>query len=86
MSYSYLREDDGYYIYNDAKIMHYILPLVHDVEPRIIYFLRTLYYHKKYNIKHCVPLYMQFMIKKEDWDVIVYYIKKYNIKVFNRYI
>jgi len=32
----------------------------------------------------CIPLYMQYQIKKEDWNKIIWYIKKYNIRLFNK--
>ncbi len=83
-NFSFINEDIGYKVMYDNYTINELLPLKPDIEPRLIYFLRTLYYHKKYNIMPCVPLYMQFHIKKIDWVEIVRFIKKYNITIFNK--
>lgn len=83
-NYSYITHDIGYNIMHDNIDINRLIPLKADVEPRIIYFLRTLYYHKKYRIKPCVPIYMQFHVKTEDWDEILRYVYKYNIRVFKK--
>ena len=85
--YSYIGEDYGYTTMYDNKLIDCLIPYVHDVEPRIVQFLRILYYYKIMGVtvpKPCIPLYMEYQIKKEDWTTISYYIKKYNITVFNK--
>ena len=83
-NFSYIYEDIGYPV---AKTNYWIslqLPYKPDVEPRLIQFLRTLVYYKIYGIKPCVPIYMEYMIKKEDWIQISRYIRKYNICIFKK--
>ena len=82
--YSYLDNDDGYLTMYQNKVIDGFIPYVPDVEPRLIQFLRSLYYHKINGIKPCVPLYMEYMIKAEDWDEIVRYIRKYRIRAFSQ--
>lgn len=84
MDYSYINNDIGYKIMHDNININKLIPFKADIEPRIIQFLRTLYYYKKYNIKPCVPLYMQFHVKKEDWTEIRRYVVKYKVIVFQK--
>lgn len=84
LSYSYVDQDNGYLTMYQNKFIEQQIPYVDDVEPRIIQFLRTLYYYKKNAITPCIPLYMEYQIKRDDWIRIVYYIEKYNITAFNR--
>ena len=35
-----------------------------------------------YKIKSCIPLYMKYHIKREDWDQIGIYVKKYKLSIF----
>ena len=82
MEYSYVDSDTGYTIMKDNQNIGYIIPLKADIEPRLIYFLRDLYLHKKYKIKPCIPLHMQYQIKRVDWNEIMRYVNKYNICYF----
>ena len=54
--FSYLYDDDGYKIMGQNKYIDRIIPYKSDIDPRIIMFLRDLYYHKISNIIPCVPL------------------------------
>ena len=81
-NFSYIYSDSGYKVMYDNININKIIPIKADIEPRLVYFLRTLYYHKKYNFRSCIPLYMQFHIKNIDWDEIIRYINKYKIWVF----
>ena len=83
-NFSFINNDIGYKIIRGNRRIDIEIPFKYDVEPRLIRFLRQLINHRIYKITPCVPLYMQFHIKKEDWDEIVRYIKKYNITVFNK--
>jgi hypothetical protein len=58
------------------------VPYKDDIEPRLVRFLRDLLYHKVSKIKSCIPLYMKYQIKKEDWGKIGAYIKKYKVSAF----
>lgn len=82
--YGYINQDRGYRTMYENKTVDRLLPYVPNIEPRIIQFLRTLYYYKQNAITPCIPLYMEYQINNEDWDVIVFYIKKYKIKAFNK--
>lgn len=82
--YSYVNEDDAYLTMYQNKVIDGLLPYVPDVEHRLVQFLRTLYYYKTNAITPCIPLYMEYGIKKRDWDEISRYIKRYNIKAFNK--
>jgi len=81
--YSFINDDIGYVVMKDNDNIDKKLPFVDDVEPRLIRFLRTLYYYRKHNITACIPLYMEFQIKKEDLLLIRNYILKYGITVFS---
>jgi hypothetical protein len=81
MNYSYINTDNGYQFMYNNKTIEQLLPYVPDVEPRVVDFLRTLYFYKKEGVTPCIPLYMEYQIKKEDWTAIVYYYDRYNIKI-----
>ena len=80
--YSFLSQDMGYITMRQNVIVNKMIPYRRDVDHRLVQFLRELYYTKINNIKPCVPIYMKYGIKREDYDQILYYIKKYNIKPF----
>jgi hypothetical protein len=81
-NYSYIDNDKGYIVMDRYKYIDNIIPFKPTIEPRLIHFLRTLFYYKQYNIQHCVPLYDEFSIDAYDWIAIKRYIHRYNIYVF----
>lgn len=81
-NYGYINEDTGYLAMKSNRWISSNIPYKPDVEPRLVQFLRTLTYYRLYRIKPCVPIYMEYMIKKEDWVEIMRYIKKYDIRLF----
>ena len=83
-NFSFINKDIGYKIIKSARDINNEIPFKFDIEPRLIRFLRELTQYKLYKITPCVPLYMQYSIKKEDWDEIIRYIKKYKITAFNK--
>lgn len=83
-NFSFVNNDVGYKIIKDNDNIDKKLPFDDNVPPRLIRFLRTLYYYKKYNIKPCIPLYMEYQIKYVDWVIIYNYIKLNNVKIFNK--
>jgi len=84
-SFSYIGEDKGYLVMKHNWRIDVLVPFKNGIDPRLIRFLRDLLYHKMYNIQSCVPLYMKYHVKKEDWEQIANYIKKYKISVFYKY-
>lgn len=82
MNYSFINEDFGYIVKARNMYIDHLIPYKEDIQPRLVRFLRSLYYYRSHNIRPCVPLYMQYSIKAEDWDDIVRYIKKYRIGLF----
>ena len=83
-NFSFISKDIGYKIMKGSRHINVEIPFKPDIDPRLIRFLRELTQHKLYKTNPCVPLYMQYHIKKEDWDEIVRYIKKYKITAFNK--
>jgi len=81
-SFSFIRNDPGYEIMRHNWKIDKAVPYKDDIDPRLVRFLRDLLYHKISRIKPCVPLYMKYQVKKEDWDQIVHYIKKYRVSAF----
>lgn len=88
-NFSYIKDDHGYHEMNYAKYISYLIPFKPDIEPRLIYFLRSLFYqkvfHKKFRMNDCIPIYMKYHIKLEDWNEISRYVNKYRIKVFYKF-
>lgn len=82
IGYSYLSDDGGYLTMYQNKQIDGLIPFTKDIDHRLVHFLRTLHYYRTNNITPCIPLYMEYQIKREDWDQIVRYIKKYKIKPF----
>lgn len=83
-TYGFIHDDKGYNIIEDNDCIDKFLPYKPDIEPRLVRFLRTLHYYRTHGITTCIPVYMEFQIKKEDWDKIKYYLLKYNITIFNK--
>jgi hypothetical protein len=82
--YSFIRYDNGYDIMRDNWSIDLSIPFKDDIDPRLVRFLRDLIYHKIYKITSSVPIYMKYHIKKEDWDHIVRYVKKYQLSIFSK--
>ncbi len=83
--YNYLKEEKEYRIMKDNWRIDIAIPYKNDIDPRLVRFLRDLMYHKIYKLKSCVPLYMKYHVKKEDWDEITNYVKKYKLTIFYKH-
>lgn len=82
--YSFITHDKGYNIMRDNWSIDLSIPFKNDIDPRLVRFLRDLIYHKIYKISSCIPLYMKYHVKKEDWNQIANYVKKYNLSIFSK--
>ena len=80
--YSYIKQDMGYKIMRDNWRIDVAIPFKNGIDPRLIRFLRDLMYHRIYNVKSCIPLYMKYHVNKEDWTQIANYIRKHKISIF----
>ncbi len=76
-NYGLIDEDDGYKIMFWNRCTGCKIPYTIDIDPRLVRYLRTLYYYKKYNIIPCIPLEIQFWITKRDIVQMGKYMRNY---------
>lgn len=81
MEFSFIKDDVGYRVYNENLTIDRKIPYKEDIQPRLVRFLRALYYFKKYKMMPCTPLDMEYSINNCDWIAINRYIRKYNIQM-----
>ena len=79
--YSFIKDDIGYKIRKTNQMIALKFPYKNDIDPRLVKFLRELYYFNKNGIMPCVPLYNEYSISKSDWYCIHNYLVKYNISM-----
>ena len=79
MNFSYLKTDAGYKVMQENEVIDRMFPYVPDMEHRLVRFLRSSYYYKKYNIVPCVPLTWEYNINSWDIGKIRWYLQKYRI-------
>lgn len=82
--YSNVGEDVGYRVWKEHELIHMLIPYDQTVEPRLVHYLRALYFYHKYGITHCMPLELMFYIRRPDWNKIHRYLKRRNIHLFDR--
>jgi len=80
-NYSFINQDIGYKILPEFELIYQIIPYKPDIDPRLIQFLRELYFFKQHKFMPCVPLDIQYSINKNDWICISHYLDKYKIKL-----
>jgi hypothetical protein len=80
--YANLNEDVGYRVKRENNMIHILIPYEQDIEPRLVNYLRSLYFYTKYGITHCMPLELMFYIRRPDWNKIHRYLKKHRIRTF----
>lgn len=78
-TYSFVNQDNGYEQLQQNQWIMRKFPYKNDIEPRLVHYLRTYYFHKINNVKPCVPLIMTFWIKYDDIEPINRYLHKYSI-------
>jgi hypothetical protein len=77
--YSFINQDLGYQIIQQNNDIDRMFPYKPDIDPRLVRYLRSLYFFIQNNIMPCVPLDMEYSIKKDDVPCMVNYLKKYQI-------
>jgi hypothetical protein len=80
-NYSFIEDDIGYKILLENKMIDQKIPYKHDIDPRLVNFLRTYYYQKINKIKKCTPLSTEFSISPTDIYIINKYLKKYSVNI-----
>lgn len=81
MNFSNLKEDLGYVVIRQNIDIDKKFPFKSDVDPRLVRYLRSLYFYKINDLTPCVPLEMEFYINKIDYIKIIRYLRKYNLHI-----
>lgn len=79
--FSSIHEDIGYTVMDENSAIDKKFPYKKDIDPRLIRFMRTSYYYKVNNIVPCIPMELEFRLRKKDWKQIYRYIKKYDVNL-----
>lgn len=65
-NYSYINSDLGYTVMKLNKSLSYCIPYVENTDPRLVRYMRSVYFFNKLKIKPCTPLKDQFWVEKDD--------------------
>jgi hypothetical protein len=66
MQYSFINEDPGYVVRLLNRPIRDKIPYVENTDPRLVRYMRTVYFFNQINARPCTPLKDQFWVESDD--------------------
>ncbi len=77
-NYSDIKDDIGYNVMRANKYTDYVIPYVENTDPRLVRYMRSVYFFNKLKLTPCTPsLKDQFWVQRDDNHQLNRYLSKY---------